>query len=227
MKKKEETKQFRDVGRDMEESRIQNVQAVMEKFKISLAEFAEKHRKRINSDPEFRNQFHAMCVNVGVDPLASSKGFWADILGVGNFYYELGIKVIQVCLQTRSINGGIISLQDLLSRIQKLSRGKQVVSGEDVKKAVDKLAVMGSGFKMINAGTPSPMIMSVPLELNQDHMQILMAGQASGEVTLEAMQLSGGVWSVDRFMHAINPLLQEGIVWVDEYEGKGQYLPFF
>lgn len=45
---------------------------------------------RINSDPEFRHQFHTMCINVGVDPLASNKGFWANMLGVGDFYFELG-----------------------------------------------------------------------------------------------------------------------------------------
>jgi hypothetical protein len=31
-----------------------------------------------------------MCSNCGVDPLASNKGFWAEILGFGDFYYELG-----------------------------------------------------------------------------------------------------------------------------------------
>lgn len=35
-------------------------------------------------------------VLVGVDPLASSKGFWAEVLGVGDFYYELGIVIVQV-----------------------------------------------------------------------------------------------------------------------------------
>lgn len=35
-----------------------------------------------------------MCAKVGVDPLASNKGFWAELLGIGDFYYELGIKLI-------------------------------------------------------------------------------------------------------------------------------------
>jgi len=32
-----------------------------------------------------------MCANIGVDPLASNKGFWAELLGIGDFYYELGM----------------------------------------------------------------------------------------------------------------------------------------
>eukprot|EP00897_Mesotaenium_endlicherianum_P006848 jgi/Mesen1/6191/ME000032S05490 len=44
----------------------------------------------INKKPAFRAQFHAMCAKIGVDPLASNKGFWAELLGIGDFYYELG-----------------------------------------------------------------------------------------------------------------------------------------
>ena len=44
----------------------------------------------IKKNPAFRAQFHEMCAKVGVDPLASNKGFWAELLGIGDFYYELG-----------------------------------------------------------------------------------------------------------------------------------------
>ena len=42
----------------------------------------------ICKNPAFRAQFHEMCANIGVDPLASNKGFWAELLGIGDFYYE-------------------------------------------------------------------------------------------------------------------------------------------
>ena len=32
-----------------------------------------------------------MCASIGVDPLASNKGFWSNMLDIGDFYYELGI----------------------------------------------------------------------------------------------------------------------------------------
>ena len=46
----------------------------------------------------------------GVDPLASNKGFWAEILGVGDFYYELGVQIADVCMATRPLNGGLIEI---------------------------------------------------------------------------------------------------------------------
>lgn len=62
-----------------------------------------------------------MCANIGVDPLASSKGFWANLLGVGDLYYELAVQIIEICLATQNVNGGLISLTELLNRIR---RGK-------------------------------------------------------------------------------------------------------
>lgn len=34
-----------------------------------------------------------MCKQIGVDPLSSNKGFWVDVLGVGDFYYELAVSI--------------------------------------------------------------------------------------------------------------------------------------
>ncbi len=65
-------------------NREQNKQKIMEtlgSFQSKLEEFARKHRDEINSNPEFRDQFNVMCKEVGVDPLASNKGFWANLLG--------------------------------------------------------------------------------------------------------------------------------------------------
>jgi ESCRT-II complex subunit VPS22 len=42
-------------------------------FKSKLEEFAMKHKSDIRRDPVFRAQFHTMCANIGVDPLASNK----------------------------------------------------------------------------------------------------------------------------------------------------------
>jgi ESCRT-II complex subunit VPS22 len=78
----------------------------MSLFKEKLEVFARKHKSEINRNPQFRRQFSKMCEKIGVDPLASNKGFWAELLGVGDFYYELSVQVIDACLSTREQNGG-------------------------------------------------------------------------------------------------------------------------
>jgi ESCRT-II complex subunit VPS22 len=48
-----------------------------------LVQFSTKYRHEINRDPVFRNEFAKMTKAVGVDPLASNKGFWGELLGLG------------------------------------------------------------------------------------------------------------------------------------------------
>eukprot|EP00061_Rhincodon_typus_P009944 g33833.t1 len=38
--------------------------------------------------------------------VSSGKGFWSEMLGVGDFYYELGVQIIEVCLALKHRNGG-------------------------------------------------------------------------------------------------------------------------
>ena len=80
----------------------------VEKLEVKLAEFAKTHKHAIQHDPAFRARFLDMCAPLGVDPLSAEKGFWGGVLGIGEFYYELSVKVAEVCLASRSRNGGII-----------------------------------------------------------------------------------------------------------------------
>ena len=42
-------------------------------------------------------RFLQMCAPLGVDPLqASKKSFWSQLLGMGDFYHELAVKVAEV-----------------------------------------------------------------------------------------------------------------------------------
>jgi hypothetical protein len=117
----------------------------------------------------------------GVDPLASSKGFWAEVLGVGNFFFELGVQIVDVCMSTRATNGGLIDVeasgcvdgrvrallthtaagacaQDLLKRLKAMRGSKaDAVSLDDIDRAIKKLAILGNGFQMLRVGwVPSP-----------------------------------------------------------------------
>ena len=63
-----------------------------------------------------------MCASIGVDPLASSKGFWSEMLGFGDFYYELGVQIIEVCMANSHKTGGLMELGELRDRLIR-SRG--------------------------------------------------------------------------------------------------------
>mmetsp|Transcript_9437 Transcript_9437/g.14221 ORF Transcript_9437/g.14221 Transcript_9437/m.14221 type:complete len:223 (+) Transcript_9437:1-669(+) len=210
----------------MEAQHISHVKNMIDSFKTSLLEFASKHRDRINADPEFRHQFHVMCTSTGVDPLASNKGFWSDLLGVGDFYYELGVQIIQICLQTRSTNGGIISIKELFDTIRASpGRSKQHLSKEDIKRAIERISILGNGLKMIEVSGRT-MVVSTPMELNNDHEHVFTIASEQGYVS-EEMLVSQYGWSRERFYGVINVLAQEGVVWIDAHGRKAQHRYYF
>lgn len=122
-KQRVEQERFRDKGNELQEISFEHMTNQMESFRTNLEKFASKHRSEIKKDPNFRRQFQEMCASIGVDPLASSKGFWSELLGVGDFYYEIAVQVIEVCLATSHRNGGLITLSELRQRLVK-ARGK-------------------------------------------------------------------------------------------------------
>ena len=61
-KKAEDANKFSKIGESLEKNKIESVKSTMEAFKKNLQEFAAKHKDKINSDPEFRQQFHMMYV---------------------------------------------------------------------------------------------------------------------------------------------------------------------
>lgn len=206
-------------GGRMQQEKLANVRETLDRFKVALEEFATKHKARINSDPEFRDQFHRMCKAANVDPLASGKGFWTDILGLGDFYFELGVIIVEKCLQTRGSNGGMILLSDLLQLVRAHSTGRHSTSEEDVLQALDKLRVLGSGFRLIAIGQQR-FVLSVPMEINKDGQELIAEAQEHGFVAEDSFlsplySSRQPVWSRERFQFVMAPLLREGLVWID------------
>jgi ESCRT-II complex subunit VPS22 len=79
-KKKLEQAKYDAKASEIQEDELNQMAKQMETFKVNLQEFAVKYKEEIRKNALFRKQFQDMCANIGVDPLASSKGFWSEIL---------------------------------------------------------------------------------------------------------------------------------------------------
>ncbi|CAD6224132.1 unnamed protein product [Miscanthus lutarioriparius] len=207
--------QFRLVGENVAKVRTDVMKEQLATFRSQLEEFARKHKSDIRKNPVFRQQFHEMCAKVGVDPLASNKGVWAELLGIGDFYYELGVQIVDICIATRSHNGGLIDLLDLRKLLgQKRKATLESLSEDDCLRAISKLKVLGSGFEVISVGRRK-LVRSVPTELNKDHSGILGLAQAEGYVTVEQVEREFS-WSTGRAIDALETLLKEGLAMIDD-----------
>lgn len=147
-KKKLDAEKFKDKGTEIQENQFEQMTKQMEILRENLEDFAAKHRNEIKKNAQFRRQFQEMCAAIGVDPLASGKGFWS-VLGMGDFYYELGVQVVEVCLAANHKTGGFMELDELRKRLI-AARGQravhQEITNDDILMASKKLRIFGNGY---------------------------------------------------------------------------------
>ena len=209
-KKKADTL-FQQRATDLQNQQLEHIKEQLETFRSALASFARKHKKQINDDPIFRQRFNQMCADVGVDPLASTKGFWSELLGVGDYYYELGVQIMDTCRRHRERTGGVMELTELHKYIRQI---RPKTSLDDMERAIAKVACLGNGFRLLRTTGRKNMVVFVPLELSRDHETLLQIAAASCTGYLVASSPPEG-WSLERFNRVVNLLLQEGVLWVD------------
>lgn len=87
-KQRLEQEKYREKGSEIQENQFQQMSKQLEVFRENLEEFATKHKSEIKKNAQFRRQFQEMCAAIGVDPLASGKGFWS-VLGTQHFVQYL------------------------------------------------------------------------------------------------------------------------------------------
>jgi ESCRT-II complex subunit VPS22 len=117
--------QYQKVGQQIEQTQFEQLQQQLNVFQASLQAFASKYKHEINANPLFRHQFTEMCAKAGVDPLATQKSFWSG-LGLGEFYYELSVQLLEICAQTRPMNGGIMSCDECCMRLNQRRKRRQI-----------------------------------------------------------------------------------------------------
>ncbi|CAO3638362.1 unnamed protein product [Cunninghamella blakesleeana] len=219
---------LQEYGNSLSATEAKELKDAEEAFKRNLEVFSWKYKKQIKNDPKLRSNFQKLCAHIGVDPLASNKGFWADMLGVGDFYYELGIQIIDSCMRTRPRDGGLTNIDDLRKSVEDLrkkeQKAHQPIVDDDIIRAIKMLRPLSGGFEVITLGNRK-MIKSVPDELDKDQGDLLLLAQKTGYVdyTLIKDKLQ---WDDSRIENGLERLLQIGLVWVDDQtESRAYWVP--
>ncbi|KAI8870541.1 winged helix DNA-binding domain-containing protein [Ramicandelaber brevisporus] len=230
--------QLRRAGDELARQQLDRLNSQLESFKRNLETFAHEHRKDIESNPVFRARFQRLCRRLGVDLLASNKSYWSSLFGVGEFYHELGIQIIEACLQSRKLDGGLTELSIVKRRVEKMraaprkGRVVQAISDEDIVRAVEALKPLGSGFCIVtfdSAGSGGSdegdssrqlkrLVQSVPRELTSDQSVVLGRAQRTGNVTLDDLCAHGRDtpgWTRERAQSTLDAMLRDGLCWLD------------
>lgn len=154
-----------------------------------------------------------------MDPLSSGKGVWS-VLGMGDFYFELSIQIVEICLALAESTGGMLEISELKDRLIRSRRQKskqQEITVEDILLATKNLKIFGNSFQVHALGKNRYIIQSIPGELSLQETKALTvaANQESGSITKTLLMKELG-WNELRTQQAIEKLISEGLVWIDE-----------
>jgi len=225
------TKSFAQLSNTLSQTQVDQLHSQLDQFRTALARFATDHREDIKKDPTFRHAFQQMCASIGVDPLAGPKkgGWWAEMLGLGDWQYELGVQIVDICVSTRDRNGGMIEMAELVRILSKLRGvGSGEITEEDVIHSIKTLEPLGAGYQVIDVGGRR-MVRSVTKELDEDQTTILaLARQTDGRITASVL-VDMRQWTRERAVAALEVmLLEDGLCWLDEQDeetGRAYWIP--
>jgi len=152
------------------------------------------------------------------------------MLGLGDWQYELGVQIVDVCVSTRDRNGGLIEMNELVRMISKL-RGVSggIITEDDVVRSIKTLKPLGAGYEVIDVGGGRKMVRSVVKELDEDQAVVLAVAQEECGRIVEDMLVERRGWTRERAHAALeNMLLRDDLCWLDEQDeqaGKAYWVP--
>jgi ESCRT-II complex subunit VPS22 len=142
------------------------------------------------------------------------------MLGLGDWQYELGVQIVDVCVSTRERNGGLIEMEELLRLVSKLrgvSGGE--ITEDDVARSIKTLQPLGVGYQVIVLTDGRKMVRSVVKELDEDQAVVLAIAQQEGGRIVEDILVQRNGWTRGRARAALeNMLLRDGLCWLDEQD---------
>ncbi|KAF9244657.1 EAP30/Vps36 family-domain-containing protein [Melanogaster broomeanus] len=233
-RQKESQRSFATLSSELSKAQVEHLESQLTQFRSALGHFAQNHRESIRSDPKFRHAFQQMCSSIGVDPLAGPRkgGWWAEMLGMGDWQYELGVQIVDLCVSTRERNGGVIEMGELVrmvSKLRGLKDGPEVITEEDVIRSIKTLQPLGAGYEVMEVGGGKRIVRSVVKELDEDQGIIVAEARVEGGRIVEENLMTRRGWTYDRARTALeNMLLRDGLCWLDaqdERHGKAYWVP--
>lgn len=196
-------------------------------FQSALINFAEEHGDQIKSNNEFRMKFTEMCQLVGLDPLelmiyTSSK----NPKRTENFYITLSVKIVEICQETRDLNGGLISIKDLLTRLQNNGNFKSSITEQDISESLKVLESLGQGYEILMIKDKKwlkfSLASTVESNISNDQKKIYEICTFMGGYVTYRLLMDNYGWDRIRCKSVIDEMIMNGFLWVDSQGDNGQ-----
>ncbi|KPV76404.1 uncharacterized protein RHOBADRAFT_13411 [Rhodotorula graminis WP1] len=214
----DQSQSYNSLGTSLAAQQSASLSSQLATFQAALSTFSSQHRAKILSSPTFRSHFSQLCAELGVDPLGGgAKGLW-DKIGVGDWYYALGVQVVDVCLRVRERSGGLVALDEVIREVgaggaAATTTSEATITEADVQRAIEALEPLGCGYAILSVGGKK-VVRCSPGGLDRDSLVVAFTARDDK---------GAGPWDLDRVERALEKaLMDDGMVWLDEQPGSSK-----
>jgi hypothetical protein len=205
---------------------IENV----ETLKKDLRKFEKKHGKDIQSNKDYYEKISllreelGLPEEVGIYDWKDSPSFTDRLRGKG-YFDQLGQEIMELGKTLISETGGLISVAELVIRVNKVRPGK-LVPPKYIIKALDSLvdAKLIQPLRKLPSGVL--VVEFIAIELSEDQKLVFDIAAKRGFLTRETLIMYTN-WSPERTARVLEELIKEGIALKDEtyHEGVKYWFP--
>ncbi|KAK6202786.1 uncharacterized protein RJT21DRAFT_118863 [Scheffersomyces amazonensis] len=218
---------YSQLGRSISEKHTDQLSTQLSVFQSALINFASEHGNEIKSNLEFRNKFTHLCNSIGIDPLELLlyTGSKNSKIRLDNFYIALAVRIIEVCQQTRDLNGGLISIKELLSILKENDSLQINITSNEIEKSLSYLNTLGKGYEILNINDKKWLKFSSATGsgISNDQKRVYeLCSFMGGFVTYKLLR-DNFEWDKVRCKTVIDEMIMNGLVWVDTQGENGQY----
>lgn len=214
------------LGQTLNQKHSDELSAQLSVYQSALVNFASEHGETIKKNPEFRSNFTQMCNLIGVDPLELLLFLSSKEKKSEEFLLGLAVRVVEICQETRDLNGGLISLKELRSRFLESLSVPMDISDDDIVKGVSMLGTLGKGFEVLETNKKKWIKFSGGSEakgISNDHKRIYELSEfMGGYVTYRLLRDNYG-WDSVRLKSVLDDMILNGFLWIDTQGSKGEW----
>lgn len=206
---------FTKLGKQLNATHSAQLSTQLSVFQSALINFASEHEE-IQTNNEFRNKFTDLCLSVGLDPLELS--IYTNANNGKDFHTSLAVKIVEVCQETRDLNGGLIAFKELLPRLQNNVNLHSSITEDDLMKSVQVLESLGNGLEVITINKKRWLKFSMASSSNDfttDQRKVYeVCAFMGGYVTYRILRDNYG-WNKLRCKTILDEMIMNGILWLD------------
>lgn len=224
------------LGQDLSRRQEDQLATQLAVFRSALVNFACDHGEEIKHNSEFRTKFTQMCQLVGVDPLElqlhasrvngglQTKANVPSSIKTAaeeNFRLALAVRVVEVCHQTRELNGGLISTKELISRLQESEIATSKLTNSDITAALAVLDTLGGGYETLSINGKT--WLKFTNNVTNDHKRVYELCEFTGGYVTNRLLRDNFGWDPVRCKTVVEEMIMNGFLWVDQGETEWQY----